>query len=85
MDCGGVGSPAGPSNLFGELETTIRLTHDIFCNRCNDWAHCFVSTKPEIRQAQRMAKDLGWKRVRSREGRLIDICPGCQEEKEKDV
>ena len=56
---------------------TIKLTHDIFCDECGDWAHChLVSPWAQITRARKAAQAEGWKRVK-RGYRMIDLCPKC--------
>lgn len=50
----------------------IRITSDVFCDRCGDWEHGLTSHKPEVREARRIAKGKNWKRVKNE-----DLCPAC--------
>ena len=56
----------------------IRVSTDVFCDICNNWIHGMVSDEPRRRDARQIAKDFGF--ITKREnGKLIDICPDCQE------
>ena len=80
MDCGGVGSPAGSSNLFGEIVMVIQYTTDVHCDFCPDYVSGPVGTQPQQARARVIAKDIGWKRLRGKNKWMIDICPKCQKE-----
>jgi len=55
---------------------TVRLTHDIFCDKCGNWVHCFVAEESHIREARCLARDLGW--VRKKMPHVLrDLCPDC--------
>lgn len=52
---------------------SVRITTDVFCDGCGNWAHYRVSAQAHVRAAQRAAKAAGW--VFDRHGDCK--CPAC--------
>jgi len=54
---------------------------DVFCDRCADWVDGGNTqhghTKGMSKEAREVAKELGWKRVRLKDGTYEDVCPKC--------
>lgn len=56
---------------------TVRLTHDVFCDGCGNWVHCFTSGAPMIRRARKMAQDSGFVYRHVKGEGYKDFCPKC--------
>lgn len=59
----------------------VRVTTDVFCDECGDWVHGTISNEKQAIFARAVAREQGWI-VRRRPGRMVDICPRCQEKEE---
>jgi len=55
---------------------SVRLSHDVFCDRCGGWLHAFVSGVPKLKWARKTAQAGGWLYIRTPEG-YKDLCPDC--------
>ena len=55
---------------------SIRLTHDIFCDLCGKWTHCFVSGAKRLKMARKHAAAGDWIYVWTPSG-YKDLCPQC--------
>lgn len=56
----------------------IRVSTDIFCDVCGNWAHGTVGDKVDARKTRETAKYNGWERGWSYTKRkYIDYCPTC--------
>lgn len=59
---------------------SITVTTDVFCDICSCWIHGISGIQQiDIRRSLKIAKTKGWIRKKV-EGKLIDVCPDCQEE-----
>ena len=59
---------------------TVRLTHDVYCDKCGVWVHCFVAGESRIREVRCIARDLGWVRKKTPLTHVLrDLCPDCAE------
>jgi hypothetical protein len=55
---------------------SIRLTHDIHCDKCGQWEHIFVRSKVAKMEARKIAKHRGWTQHQTINGKQ-DWCPVC--------
>ena len=66
---------------------SITITTDVFCDVCETaWVHGITGLKAGIRCARRRAKERGWNRHRLPiSGKMIDVCPECFEERQRQI
>ena len=68
---------------------SVRAYYDVWCDidgrLCVGWAEGATSSGRHARRdARRAAKELGWSLIRS-EGKLLDVCPACRQERVRGV
>lgn len=57
----------------------IRVTTDIFCDKCGNWVNVDLGPwEMKRREARRKVRKLGWVVKHPENQKIIDVCPGCQ-------
>ena len=56
----------------------IRVTTDVFCDKCGNWVNVDLGAwELGRRKARRKVRKLGWT-VRRQNNKIVDLCPECQ-------